>query len=797
VTGGLLLFDGNACAARAYYAVSPRLGTKGRFRSAAHGLIGLVLKLVRSEDPSYAAVLLEEPVLLASELRRQLPQIRQFLRLAGIPVIQQPGCSIPQLAAALILLAKPKGIPTTLVSTRVSMLPLVGPEIILVNPARDGLRFDPERVMELYGVPPSQISDWLNLVGDESERIPGVKGVGPKTAAKLLKQFGSLSRLRASLDQLPLPIRKRIGSSLSSLRPEQSGSPARFPSGLDLSLESCRFSRPDPTLVTKAFTRAGMTDLLPHLVPHRHPRPVRHQVVLTEDQLVALEDRLHQVDRFAVDTETTGLDPARSKLVGISFGVERDVAFYVPLGHTYPGAPDQLPLELILERLGPILADPAKMKIGQNLKFDLHSLHQAGFSLRGPIFDTMVASYLLHPDRRSHSLDALSLDYLGYKMIPIKELIGTGKTMAEVEIPTVTEYACEDADVTFQLYQLLSKELGRSSLNNLFIQWEMPLLLALAAIEGRGVLIDRELAQELLNRAGERVQELAEEIFNLAGRRFDLGSPKEIRGLLKEHLGLVLPFHTRTKRVSIRRDSLQAVVDRHPIVGRIIRYQDWVRFAKEKLTLLCERVDPVTGRFHLGYHQAATGTGQIRVGRFFLMPEDREMEDQLCSIVAPPPGFTLLKAVYLEPKLSLMTHWFGEDVKQAFQRWIIQAKREAQVSTLLGRSRKIPQLNSPNTSLREAAEKEAVATLLEGSVADLLKCSIVRVFQALQEASRDSRIVLLFQEGLLLEIPQEDLARVAPLVKRTMEGVFSLRVPLTVRLLVGSHLSSLSPHDVP
>lgn len=797
MTGGLLLFDGNACAARAYYAISPRLGTKGRFRSAAHGLIGLILKLVRSSDPSYAAVLLEEPVLLASELRRQFPQIRQFLHLVGIPVIQQPGCSILQLAAALLLSAKQKDVPATLVSTRVSLLSLVGPEVALVNPARDGLRFDPERVMELYGVPPSQISDWLNLVGNESERIPGVKGVGPKTAAKLLKQFGSLDRLRASLDHLPLPVRKRIGSSLGRLRSGQGGLRPHVLSGLDLSLESCRLSRPDPALVTEAFTRAGMTDLLPDLVPHRHPRPVHHQVVLTGNQLAVLEDRLRQVDRFAVDTETTGLDPARSKLVGISFGVERDTAFYVPLGHTYPGAPDQLPLELILERLGPILADPAKMKIGQNLKFDLHSLHQAGFCLRGPVFDTMVASYLLHPDRRSHSLDALSLDYLGYKMIPIKELIGTGKTMAEVEIPTVTEYACEDADVTFQLYQLLSKELEQSILNGLFTQWEMPLLLALAEIEGRGVLIDRERAQELLSRAGERIRELAEEIFNLAGRRFDPDSPKEIRGLLKEHLDLDLPFHTRTKRVSMRRDSLRAVVDRHPIIGRIIRYQDWVRFAKEKLVLLPDRADPVTGRFRPGYHQAATGTGQIRADRFFCVPEDKEMEDQLCSVVTAPGGFVLLKAVYLEPKPRLMAHWFGEDVKPAFQRWLLQAKREAQVSTLLGRSRKIPQLNSPNASLREAAEKEAAATLLEGSVADLLTCSIVRVSQALQESSRDSRIAFLFQDGLLLEIPQGDLARVAPLVRRTMEGVFSLRVPLTVRLLVGSHLSSLSPHDVP
>ncbi len=697
MTGGLLLFDGNACAARAYYAISPRLGTKGRFRSAAHGLIGLILKLVRSADPSYAAVLLEEPVLLASELRRQFPQIRQFLHLVGIPVVQQPGCSILQLAAALLLSAKQKDVPATLVSTRVSLLSLVGPEVVLVNPARDRLRFDPERV-------------------------------------------------------------------------------------LDLPLESCRLSRPDPALVTEAFTRAGMTDLLPDLVPHRHPRPVHHQAVLTENQLAVLEDRLHQVDRFAVDTETTGLDPARSKLVGISFGVERDAAFYVPLGHAYPGAPDQLPLELILERLGPILADPAKMKIGQNLKFDLHSLHRAGFCLRGPVFDTMVASYLLHPDRRSHSLDALSLDYLGYKMIPIKELIGTGKTMAEVEIHTVTEYACEDADVTFQLYQLLSKELEHSILNGLFAQWEMPLLLALAEIESRGVLIDRERTQELLGRAGERIREFAEEIFNLAGRRFDLDSPKEIRGLLKEHLDLDLPFHTRTKRVSMRRDGLRAVVDRHPIIGRIIRYQDWVRFAKEKLVLLPDRVDPVTGRFRPGYHQAATGTGQIRADRFFCVPEDKDLEDQLCSVVAAPGGFTLLKAVYLEPKPRLMAHWFGEDVKPAFQRWLLQAKREAQVSTLLGRSRKIPQLNSPNASLREAAEKEAAATLLEGSVADLLTCSIVRVSQALQETSRDSRIVLLFQDGLLLEIPQGDLARVAPLVRRTMEGVFSLRVPLTVRL---------------
>ena len=812
MSGGLLLVDGNACAMWTSYAVSPRLGSKGRLQSALHGVMGLTLREIRTQGYPYVAVLLEEP--FPFRLRREL--LRKLLCAAGIPVVERRGRSVRQVAAALIVKAQAQGVPTTVVTTKTSFLQLVGPHLTVVNPARDCLRFQPHSVESLFGVLPSQIPDWLALTGDPSEGIPGVKGIGPKRASELLKQFGSVKVLLNSLHEVPPSIAKRIVESRQRLDAGYGRAKIRSAPSDDLAPGSCALTPPDPSQVSSLFRQAGMADLLSDLLPHVHSEPLHYQTVLTHEQLQDVADLLARANRFAIDTETTGLNVARSELVGISIAVHPNSAFYIPVGHRFARAPEQLPVGRVAQALRPSLEDTSKLKIGQNLKFDLQVLRQAGFSIRGPLFDTMVASYLLNPDRRSHSLDALSLSFFGFKMIPIKDLIGEGKTMADVEISVATEYACEDADVTLRLYNVLAPQLDGSGLSSLFYDAEMPLLLALADVEEQGVLIDRERVERFLAEAREGIQNLCEEIFSLVGERFDPESPKEIRRILGDSLRVEPRHHTRTRQLSINRRSLQALAGRYPVVQKLIQYQDWTRFCRVELPALMDRLDPSTGRLSIGTHQAATGTGRLGLSRFSDRTKWNLTDLDLRSLIKAPDGYLLLQARYRQLMWRLIAEWSGEpellrklhsgqtipegsdwrDLPRAklyFQRILLEAKRQGRVSTLLKRVRVLPELNSPNLGLRLAAEQEAIETRLQGSTSDLMKLAIVRVWSSLQEEGRKASTVLILEDGLLLEVPESELDAVVSLVKKKMEQVMILSIPLIIDVSTGIRWSDLVP----
>lgn len=817
---GLLLIDAEACSSRLAHAVSPRLGSKGRFRSARHDFIGLVLRWIRQRRPSHAAVLSEG---------RLDERMLELLRVAGVVAWARPGRRIDALARALIEEAVGQGISVTLVSTRSRFLQWVREGVTLVNPARDNLSFHPAHVQALFGVAPNQIPDFLALAGDSSEGIPGVRGVGPRTAAKLLKQFGSVAGLLEALEKLPPSVRERLQRSAEQIRTGLKRAQVQRlppgPGGLGLSLEDCRLRSPDPAEMTGRFQEAGMADLIPDRLPHRHLRPVRYTAVLTPQDLDALVAALRAAPAFSLDTETSGLHFDRSDLVGLSFSVRPDEAFYLPLGHCYPGVPEQRPLSQVVERLGPILSDPGKLKIGQNLKFDLLILGRVGLPVAGPIFDTMVASYLIHPDRRSHSLEALALEFLGFRMISYPELIQAqagARSIAEVEISRAREYACEDADATFQLYRILEPALARQPrMEQLFYRIEMPLLTALERMERRGLWIDRAHLEQGAREAQARTQALAEEVYALAGERFDLHSPKAIRRVIQERLGLTFARKTRTQLGSLSRSSLMRLVDQHPAIARLLAYQAWAQWGLERFSWLSERLDPTTGRLHLGVHQAGTGTGRLRLSRFFRCEEEPAIERLLRSVVRVPEGSVLLEARYRGLGARLLAHWvrppallrqIQEDlplpdwkallsvpeIGRFVQRLLLRAKREGEVSTLFHRRRKLPQLNSPLPVVRQAAEREAVETVVEGSLGDLMKLSIVRVCHVLQEGKFQAGLIhMTAPEGLLLEVPCGELKRLARLLCETMERVAPLGVPVRVDLSVGESWGALTPYPHP
>ncbi|MBI1953804.1 MAG: hypothetical protein HYS41_06760 [Candidatus Omnitrophica bacterium] len=787
----LLLVDAPSCANWCHYAVSPRLGAKGRFRSAAHRLIALVLKLIKTEKPERVGVLFDGKLKAGStqmpaDLAKELPLIRRLLAVGGIPVLEFRDCAAAGLALPLLEQAKRKGMPALLVTTRSVFLQWVGPHVTLLNPAREKLRFDPDQVLKVFGVPPEKIPDRIALVGDDAEGIPGVKGVGPKRAAKLLAQYGGLEKILGALEELPPALAKALGEARERIRQGRGRAIVCESSliGRDL-LDRLVLSEAEPEQVTRQFTEAGFSDLLSDLLVHAHLYKTSYRTILTAEDLKETAEILRSTAAFGIDTETTGLDVKRAGLVGISLAVGPGKAFYLPVGHVYAGAPAQLTLEEIRPVLGPLLADASRVKAGQNIKFDLAVLGNAGLPVSGPLFDTMVASHLIHPDRRSHSLDDLSLAYLGFKMIPFKELAGDKESLAYVEIDRVAEYACEDADVTFQLYERFLPELSAGAPGRIFHEVEMPLVEVLSGVEAEGLPVDLAEAERVKGEAQERLGRLAQEIFESVGERFDLDSPKEIRRVLTQRLGIRLPHQTRAKQPSLSRSSLAKAAVSEPAVGKLLDYQEGKRFLKERLAVLARDTHPETGRFYLGVHQAATGTGRIRVSRFFSEEENGSWNLGLKGLARAPSGSLLLEAQYLDLKGRLLAS-SGKDPGQFVRSLLIQSKREGKVRTFfLGRERALPQINSANPVLRQAAEEEAVETALEGSCAEVIKLGLLRVSRRLRDEGFQAKVIFLLPDGFLLELPEPEEERVSGLAREEMEKAVSVTPPLSVRISVG------------
>jgi DNA polymerase-1 len=385
-------------------------------------------------------------------------------------------------------------------------------------------------------------------------------------------------------------------------------------------------------------------------------------------------------------------------------------------------------------------------------------------------------------------------------MIPIHELIGADKTMAQVEIGKVTEYACEDADATLQIYERLAALLGPSGHRQLFEDVEMPFLLALVAMEERGIPIDPGRLESLCEEGKERLQGLAEELFALAGETFDLGSPAQIRRILKERLEGAFP-RTRGGQLSLKRESLQAIADIHPLVPKLLKFLDWRDLLQKRIPIFSSRLDRETCRLRLSVHPAATGTGGFRMSRFFNLPGSDAWDDRLRSLVSAPRGFSLLEGRYLRLEDRFLAHWTQDptlckylqsegsssppEMRHLKQQLIKEAKRKGEVRTLLGRIRKIHQLNDPNPALRQAAEREALTTILQGSIADLLKLSAIRLHKALRRDLPESHLIFIEPDGLLVEVRDGQEAHASELLRQAMEGAFSLSVPLKVQLQEG------------
>jgi DNA polymerase-1 len=699
MTKKLMLIDGHALAYRAFFAlpVDSFSTSKGELTNAIYGFSMMLLSALQTEKPDYIAVTFDAPAAtfrheefdeykahrppMQEEMRGQMDRIHQVVQALNIPAFELPGYEADDLIGSLARQATGQKVDTVIVTGDNDTLQLVSPSVKVITPGGYSQRFseakeyDEEAVREKYGIDPAYVADYKGLVGDKSDNIPGVSGVGDKTARQLIQQYGSIEQIYEHLDEIEST---RARNALAGQK-EQALLSKRLATivtevPIALDLDRCRTSDYDRQKVADLFRELEFRSLMQRLPESdrgratqmtffaQEPPPGEVSVaVSTEEQLTSLLSELSQASRIAVDVETTSTDALTADLVGLSFAAEPGRGFYVPVGHLLTqGSTGQLPLEMVAERLQPVLEDPKISKVAHNGKYDLTVLARHGMEVRGLDFDTMIAAYLLEPSRRGFGLKELAWNKLGLEMTPITELIGKGRnqiTMAQVSIAEAAPYAAADADATLRLLTVLEQELRKREQWDLFRDVEMPLVRVLMDMETAGVALDTEQLKEISTEMYQRVVELEKQIHKLAGHPFNVSSTQQLGEVLFEELGL--PAKARTKTgYSTRASVLEELKDQHPIVELILEHRQLTKIKSTYVDALPALVNRETGRVHTSYNQTGTVTGRISSSDPNLqnIPVRTELGRQVRSAFVAEEGWLLLGADYSQVELRVLAH---------------------------------------------------------------------------------------------------------------------------------------------
>jgi DNA polymerase-1 len=691
----LFLIDGHAIAYRSYYAFirNPLTNSRGENTSAVYGFLRTVLQLIDGYDPEMLACVFDSEEEterhagfadykanrqeMPEELVPQFEVIFEMLEAMGIPVLLKPGYEADDIIATLALAAEKEGIDVRIVTGDKDLFQLLSDRVKVIRPAKGTNLTDiagPELVGRKYGLEPGQVADLLALMGDSVDNIPGVKGIGEKTAVKLLKQFGSLDELyERSAEIEPAHVRKKI---------EEGREDAMMSRDLTRLLEVPLEVEP-ADLKPGERDDAALLDLLLDLefnqvikeldLARAAPGEESDYTTVDGKGLQRLASVLAESGSFALDTETTSLDPLEASLVGMSFCFEEGRAWYVPVE---AGAADTggglfereegygIPLEKVREVLGPVLEDGAVEKTGHNIKYDLTVLESHGLRVENVTWDTMIASYCLDPSRRSHSLDNLAMDHFRHRMIPYGELFDKGdrtKDIRTVPLDRMTEYAAEDADYTWRLRKLFEPQLEDSDAGRLFREIEMPLSFVLGRMEREGMGVDTGRLKSLSGTVSAELDKLTDQIYELAGETFNINSGKQLQHILFEKLGLPPSKKTKTGYSTDVRVLTELAVE-HPIAHLILEYRSLAKLAGTYIDTLPKLVNPSTGRIHTSFNQTVTATGRLSSSDPNLqnIPIRTEMGRRIREAFVPRKGNVLVDADYSQIELRIMAHLSGD-----------------------------------------------------------------------------------------------------------------------------------------
>ncbi len=674
----LVLIDGNSLLYRSFYAIQ-RLSTSDGFpTNAIYGFLMTLRKIIGEESPRFLGVVFDTkgPTVrhevykdykahrkpMPDDLVRQIPKLKEVLAAMRIPVRESEGFEADDVLGTLAVQAARKKIPTVIVSTDKDLLQLVGPSVSVYNPSKD-VRLDEKGVREFFGVPPSKVVDVLSLWGDSSDNVPGVPGIGEKTAKRLIEEHGSLDGLLKDLDKLRnLRLKDKIKESLDLLAMSRELVTLRIDLDIPLDLDQFAVSEPDARELLRLFRELEFTSLASEYGKDLEKREARYTTILDRKELERLVARIRKTETVSIDTETDSPVPTQAKLVGISFALEPDEAFYLPLGHDYAGAPAQIAKPAALAALRGVLEDPAVRKIGQNIKYDAIVLAGDGVELEGIEGDTMVLSYLLEPNWGKHNLERLAAHYLQERKTRYQEVAGKGKsatTLDKVPVEAVTAYSCQDADIALRLRDVLWPRIEAKKLDRLYNDIEKPLIRILADMELAGVKVDGRALKALSKELGKDLDRLTARIHELAGVVFNINSPRQLGEILFSKLALPPSRKTKaTKSFSTSLETLQELAPLHPLVGQVLEYRQLAKLKSTYADALTELVNPRTGRIHTSYNQTVTATGRLSSSDPNLqnIPIRGEMGRRFRQAFIAEKGHLLLAADYSQIELRVLAH---------------------------------------------------------------------------------------------------------------------------------------------
>ncbi|RSE32459.1 DNA polymerase I [Acinetobacter junii] len=719
-----VLVDGSYFLFRAFHALPPLTTSTGLHTNAIRGAISAIQKLMRRTQPTHMAVIFDTPEptfrhklspiykgdrpSMPEELSEQIPYLHALIKALGIPLYSLPGAEADDIIGTLTKRALSEGHHVLISTGDKDMAQLVNPHVKLEDSFKERV-LDEAGVLEKFGVHPHQIIDYLTLMGDASDGIMGVPGVGAKTAAKLLTEYGSLNNIIANVDQLKGKLSQNIKDNLDNIKIDHQL--ASIVCDLDLALDwhDLKLSQPNTEQLRHLYTELEFRNQLQSLDHPNNPNtPVYQQtsqsIVKAEQKTesIAIEDhanlssqddqlgeatyhtvleqadweqllqRMQQADHFAIDTETTNLDYRVAELVGFSIAFDANEAYYVPLAHDYEGAPEQLSREQVLAQIKPILENEQVKKIGHHLKYDAHIFANHGITIQGWYFDTMLASYVLNAAATRHGMDDVARVYLSHLTTTFEQIAGKGakqKTFNQIELEVAAHYAAEDAHVTYRLYEVLSSKLkSHPELVNILHNIEMPVARVLTGMEEDGIKLDHKFLDQLSVEFSDTMQTLENQATELAGETFNIASPKQVGEVLFDKLGIKGGKKTTTGQYSTSESILEKI--EHPLAEVILEHRGLAKLKNTYTDRLVEQSHDATHRVHTSYHQALTATGRLSSTDPNLqnIPIRTPIGRQIRKAFIAPEGRVLLAADYSQIELRLMAHFSQDDaLVHAFQ----------------------------------------------------------------------------------------------------------------------------------
>ncbi len=883
----LYLIDGNSYLYRAFYAIRGLTASDGTPTNAIFGFTNMIMKLLKEKNPDNFAIVFDMPgpthrhevykeykahrKPMPEELVPQIPLIKELVNAFNIPIVEMSGYEADDILALIAKDGESAGMDVFIVTGDKDMCQAVTPKIKLYDTMKEKITEEKD-VIERYGVEPSRFPEVIALMGDASDNIPGAAGIGEKTAVKLLKEFKGIEDLIANHEKIKnTRARNAVAGNIDNIRLSKDLATLHPDVPLDVSIEDLVIKEPDWQTIKDRFRKYGFRNLM-KMVPDEaltpdksHPPDEKTEYISILDEKL-LDTVLADVnDEIAIDTETTSKSPMLAELVGISLSIKPDKAYYIPITHSYLGMPKQLPMDLVLNKMRPLLENSKIHKMGHNIKYDYIVLKNAGVRMKGISFDTMLASYLMNPNKNNHNMTDAAMDNLGIKTISFSDVVGKDKKdFSEVPVEDATEYSGEDAAVTLKLKNHFEPELHKEGLATLFNDMEVPLIEVLANIEMQGIKLDTPLMESFSKKMESELGSVEQRIYFIAGEEFNINSPKQLQEILFDKLGLKPTKKTKTG-YSTNIEVLEQLALVHELPKEIIEYRGLSKLKNTYVDALPRLVNPKTGRLHTSFNQTITATGRLSSSDPNLqnIPIRSEWGKKIREAFIAEPGNLILSSDYSQIELRIFAHLsqdkhllevfandgdihtrtasglFGvepanvtEDmrrraktvnfgiiygispyglsrqlgipadeakhyidtyfagfsgVKIYIDSLIQEATTKGYVTTLYGRKRAIPELQSTNRNISQLGERLATNTPVQGTAADIIKVSMINVWHRLNKEKLKTKMLLQVHDELLFEVPEYEKETAEQLVREEMENAVKLSVPLKVDIGIGKN----------